>query len=130
MISLGELYQDQGRLDAARESFSTCLEVAADSDSTTGRWAALGGLARIAAASGEPLVARGLFRQAIDAGWRVGWRRWLKHKPDLEPLHDEPEFQAIVAEIEADMAEQLERVRQMERDGVPEPVLDLSAATP
>jgi hypothetical protein len=48
---------------------------------------------------------------------------------DLESLHDEPEYQAMVAEIEADMAEQLARVREMERNGELEPIPEVSAAT-
>jgi hypothetical protein len=66
-------------------------------------------------------------RQAIDEGWRShGWY-FLKQDPTLESLHDEPEFQAIVAEIEADMAEQLARVREMERNGELEPIPEVSA---
>jgi hypothetical protein len=38
-------------------------------------------------------------------------------------------FAAIVAEIEADMAAQLERVREMERDGELEPIPEVSATT-
>jgi len=56
-------------------------------------------------------------RQAIDEGWRVYWWYLLHHKPDLEPLHDEPEYQAMVAEIREDMAAQLAPVREMERRG-------------
>jgi hypothetical protein len=37
------------------------------------------------------------------------------------------EFQAMVAEIEADMAAQLERVREMERNGELEPIPEVSA---
>ncbi len=66
-------------------------------------------------------------RQAIDEDWRVEWWYQLKLKPDLESLHDEPEFQAMVAEIEADMAGQLERVREMERNGELEPIPELAA---
>ena len=60
---------------------------------------------------------------------RVGAYWWydLKHDPTLESLHDEPEFQAMVAEIEADMAEQLARVREMERRGELEPIPELAA---
>ena len=57
----------------------------------------------------------------------MGWWRWLKRKPDLEPLYDEPEYQAMVAEIEADMAAQLARVREMERNGEFEPIPELGA---
>ena len=53
-------------------------------------------------------------------------RSWLR-KPEMEPLHDEPEFQAMVAEIETDMAAQLERVREMERNGELEPIPEIAA---
>jgi hypothetical protein len=66
-------------------------------------------------------------RQAIDEGWREGWWLWFQ-KPDLESLHDEPEFQAMVAEIEADMAAQLARVREMERNGELESISEVSTA--
>ncbi len=46
----------------------------------------------------------------------------LERSSNLESLHDEPEFQAMVAEIEADMAAQLARVREMERNGELEPI--------
>ncbi len=47
-------------------------------------------------------------------------------EPIFEPLWKLPEFQAIVAEIEADMAAQLERVREMERNGELEPIPELA----
>ena len=52
----------------------------------------------------------------------------LQYDPNLESLHDEPEFQAMVAEIEADMAAQLARVREMERNGELELIPEVSAA--
>jgi hypothetical protein len=54
---------------------------------------------------------------------------FLKYDSALESLHDEPEYQAMVAEIEADMAAQLARVREMERNGELEPIPEASAAT-
>ncbi len=48
-------------------------------------------------------------------------------EPIFEPLWKLPEFQAMVAEIEADMAEQLARVREMEKNGGLEPIPELSA---
>jgi hypothetical protein len=66
-------------------------------------------------------------RQAIDEGWRTYWWYFLKYDPILELLHDEPEFQAMVAEIEADMAAQLARVREMERNGELEPIPERAA---
>jgi TolB-like protein/DNA-binding winged helix-turn-helix (wHTH) protein/Tfp pilus assembly protein PilF len=56
-------------------------------------------------------------RQAIDEGWRGLWWYFLEHDPNLESLHDEPEYRAMVAEIETDMAEQLAHVREMKRNG-------------
>ena len=66
-------------------------------------------------------------RQAIDEGWRSLWWYLLQHDPNLESLHDEPEYQAMVAEIEADMATQLARVREMERNGNLEPIPEVTA---
>jgi hypothetical protein len=60
---------------------------------------------------------------------RIFWWYFLKHDLSLESLHDEPEFQAMVAEIEADMAAQLARVREMERNGEFDPIPEVSATT-
>jgi hypothetical protein len=82
---------------------------------------------QIYALQGSKQKALTALRQAIDEGWRTLWWYDLKHNPNLESLHDEPEFQAMVAEIEADMAEQLARVREMERNGELEPIPELAA---
>jgi tetratricopeptide (TPR) repeat protein len=71
----------------------------------------------IYALRGDKQKALAALRQAIDEGWRTLWWYFLKRDPSLELLHGEPEFQAMIAEIEADMAAQLERVREMERRG-------------
>jgi len=84
---------------------------------------------KIYALLGEKQKALAALRQAIDEGWRVFWWYYLKRDPNLESLHDEPEFQAMIAEIEADMAAQLERVREMERRGELEPIPEVSATT-
>jgi hypothetical protein len=52
-------------------------------------------------------------------------RSW-RSTGDLGSLHDDPEFQAMVAEIEADMADQLARMREMERNGELEPIPEIS----
>jgi tetratricopeptide (TPR) repeat protein len=84
---------------------------------------------QIFALQGKKQKALAALRQAIDEGWRAFWWYWLKEDPTLESLHDEPEFQAMVAEIEADMAAQLARVREMERNGELEPIPEISATT-
>jgi tetratricopeptide (TPR) repeat protein len=83
--------------------------------------------AEIYALQGEKQKALAALRQAIDEGWRYLWRYSLKYDPSLESLHDEPKFQAMIAEIEADMAVQLARVREMERNGELEPIPEVSA---
>jgi hypothetical protein len=57
------------------------------------------------------------------------WRFQLLYSPNLESIRDTLEFAAVVAEIEADMAAQLARVREMERDGELEPIPEVSATT-
>ncbi len=82
---------------------------------------------QIYALKGDKQKALSALRQAIDEGWRRYWWYYLKQEPTLESLHDEPEYQAMVAEIEADLAEQLARVREMERNGELEPIPELAA---
>jgi tetratricopeptide (TPR) repeat protein len=81
---------------------------------------------QIYALQGEKQKALSALRQAIDEGWRNSWWYYLKFDPILELLHDEPEYQAMVAEIEADMAAQLARVREMESNGELAPIPELA----
>jgi tetratricopeptide (TPR) repeat protein len=83
---------------------------------------------QIYALRGDKQKALSALRQAIDEGWRDSWWYFLKFDPILESLHDEPEYQAMVAEIEADMAAQLARVREMERNGELEPIPEFPTA--
>ena len=72
---------------------------------------------QIYALQGKTEKALDALRQAIDNGWRVLWWYWLEHNQNLDSIRDEPEFQAMVVEIKADMAAQLARVRAMEASG-------------
>jgi tetratricopeptide (TPR) repeat protein len=58
---------------------------------------------------GETEEALARLRIAIDEGWRNRWW-WLKYRPTLASIRDHPEFQAMVAELEADAAMQRERL--------------------
>jgi len=85
--------------------------------------------AQIYALRGDKQKALSTLRQAIDEGFRFLWWYFLKQDLSLESLHEEPEFQAMIDEIEADMATQLARVREMERNGELEPIPEVSATT-
>jgi TolB-like protein len=66
-------------------------------------------------------------REHVVMGTRFWWRWELLYNPNLKSIRDTPEFATIVAEIEADMATQLARVREMERNGELEPIPEVSA---
>jgi TolB-like protein/cytochrome c-type biogenesis protein CcmH/NrfG len=78
---------------------------------------------------GEKERALAALREHAAAGMRYMWRWQLLYNPNLESIRDTPEFAAIVAEIEADMAAQLARVREMERNGELESIPEVSATT-
>jgi tetratricopeptide (TPR) repeat protein len=73
--------------------------------------------AKVYALRGESEKALSTLRRAIDEGWRFYWWHHLERDLSLELLRGEPEFQAMVEELEAEMSTQLERVREMERSG-------------
>jgi TolB-like protein/Tfp pilus assembly protein PilF len=79
---------------------------------------------RIYALQGQTPKALAALREAIDAGWRVWWWYFLEHDPLLDPIRDEPEFQAMVAEVRDDMAAQLARLREWEAKGELAPIPD------
>jgi TolB-like protein/Flp pilus assembly protein TadD len=72
---------------------------------------------RILALQGQTERALSALREAVDSGWRNHWRMHLQLNPELADLHSEPEFQDLVAELEADMAAQIERIRELEARG-------------
>jgi tetratricopeptide (TPR) repeat protein len=78
---------------------------------------------------GEKEKALAALRVHAERGIGNNWRWHIIYNGNLESIRDTPEFAAIVAEIEADMAEQLARVREMERNGELEPIPEVSATT-
>ena len=71
----------------------------------------------IYAQQGETEAALAATRQAIDQGWRPFWWYTLEYEASVDSIRDEPEFQAMMEEIKADMAAQLEHVKEMETSG-------------
>ncbi len=51
------------------------------------------------------------FRVAVDNRFRVAWEWSTELSPNMESLQDDPRYLAMIAEIKADMAAQLEQLR-------------------
>ena len=73
--------------------------------------------AEIFALLGETEQALRALREAFVNGSRIRWWLWTERNPNLDSIRDEPQFQEILDEVRADMATQLEQVREMERRG-------------
>ena len=58
------------------------------------------------ALKGEGGKALSILRETVDAGWAYDWF-WHINNRNLDSIRDEPEFQKIVAELEAKMVAQL-----------------------
>jgi len=62
--------------------------------------------------NGEHDKALDTLGEAVDAGWAYDWF-WHIGNKNLDSIRDEPEFQEIVAELEAAMAAQLEAINAL-----------------
>jgi TolB-like protein/Tfp pilus assembly protein PilF len=72
---------------------------------------------QILALQGQKAEALAALRLAADEGWRSLWWYFLQYDPNLESIRSEPVFQAVLAEIKADMSAQMQRIREMEQSG-------------
>ncbi len=116
-LDLASAYQRAGQ-EAKAESLLSLVESELPHWSRIREWGH-GGIADVElhALRGEKEKALAVLQEHADQGTRDMWRWQLLYNPNLDSIRDSPEFAAIIAEIEADMAAQLERVREMERSG-------------
>jgi TolB-like protein/Tfp pilus assembly protein PilF len=61
---------------------------------------------QIHALRGQKAEALAALREAEQAGWRGWWRYYRDFDPNLASIRNEPEFKAVFADIERDMAQQ------------------------
>jgi hypothetical protein len=72
---------------------------------------------RVLALQGRTEDALRELKAGINSGWSYRLWHYLKLEPDLDAIRDEPEFQAIFADVETQIAAQLKQVHAMERTG-------------
>jgi hypothetical protein len=92
-----------------------------------GRWGYGFADVELHALRGEKEKALAALRVHAERGMGPRWRWHILYNGNLESIRDTPEFAAIIAEIEADMAEQLARVREMQRSGELTAIPELAA---
>lgn len=66
---------------------------------------------------GDKEKALSTFATAVEAGWRFSWWTNTEMNDSLASLHDDPRYQAIIADIQSQLAKQLARVREWEANG-------------
>jgi TolB-like protein/cytochrome c-type biogenesis protein CcmH/NrfG len=127
-LDLASVYLQAGE-EAKAESLLSAAESEIPHWPQTAAWGAGYGFANVDlhALRGDKEKALAALREGVANGTRFMWRLRLLYNPNLESIRDTPEFAAVVAEIEADMAEQLGRVRGMQRSGELTAIPELAA---
>jgi tetratricopeptide (TPR) repeat protein len=114
-IDIALLYQKRG--DSRRAN--VLMDGTASTIRTAPRLGSFGyGIAdvRIHALRGNKRQALAALRQAEQAGWRLLWRYYRDFDPALDSIRNEPEFKAIFADIERDMARQRAELAARRKD--------------
>ncbi len=77
---------------------------------------------RVHALRGDKAKALAALREAVQAGWRGPlWRYYRDLDPNLDSIRDEPEFKAIFADMERDMALQRAELAKRPKDAPLDP---------
>jgi TolB-like protein/Tfp pilus assembly protein PilF len=71
---------------------------------------------QIHALRGSKAQALAALRESERAGWRFRWRYYREFDPALDSIRNEPEFKAVFADIERDMAQQRARLAARPKD--------------
>lgn len=115
-INLSLVHEDTGNQECAAKLLTAVLE---RMESMPRRGLRGYGFAdvEVLARLGREREALDTLREAIDEGLRHGW--WIQgpSSPHMRSLLDNSEYQALLDEIRADMAGQLENVRRLEASG-------------
>jgi TolB-like protein/Tfp pilus assembly protein PilF len=104
----GETERAKALLDRSEEYFRTIPRMG-----STGFWYSD---AAILALRGEKTKALEALREAEKAGCRAWWRYFRDFDPNLASIRNEPEFKAVFADIERDMAQQRARLAARPKD--------------
>jgi len=75
------------------------------------------GDAEVYALLGDKEKALNALAAAIEAGWRSSWWINTERNDNLAILHDDPGYQALIADLQAQVSRQLARVREWEAQG-------------
>ncbi|MCH7507899.1 MAG: MBL fold metallo-hydrolase [Proteobacteria bacterium] len=115
-INLALVLAGTGEEDRAKQLLADSLRVI-ESMPRLGRYGFQIADVLIYAIQGEREKTLAALREAIDDGWQYNARYILEFEPSLFSLQPDPEYQGMVAEVKAELAEQLRRVQEMERRG-------------
>ena len=118
-VDLALLLKMAGRPEEMQHLLDAVLEFYDQPWATSGSMRALLVPARAEALAilGDDRGALTELRRIIDKGWRLSWRWETDLNPNFNGIRESPEFQKMVSELEADMAEQRARTQAMAARG-------------
>jgi len=96
----GVVLYHSGEIERANYLFDQSLQLIQSMHRTRGRGYGVVDVV-IHTTRGDNASAIAALRNAIDSGWRMGW--WRLRGPGFESVEQEPEWQTLIAELEADI---------------------------